>query len=113
MMLLLGVGTALGSGDSYSPLCSVVSCTYALSTERQLVSTATKAIQVYRCVDGSAQDVGFTRAGVVNTATVDAFCNASVGGVISRNCFLAKIYEQNGVTACTLFNSIRRICRTT
>jgi hypothetical protein len=93
------------------PLCGVsgTTCTYAFSTERQLVSTAIKAIQVYRSVDGTTQDVGFIASGpntgLVNTATVDAFCNASVGGVISRNCFLAKIYEQNGVTNCNIYNA--------
>jgi hypothetical protein len=98
---------------TYTPLCggSLPSCTYAMSTERQLVSGATKAFQVTRSVDSTTQDVGFissgANTGLVNTATVDTFCNASVAGVISRNCFLSKIYEQIGTsgTNCDMYNS--------
>jgi hypothetical protein len=48
--------------------------------------------------------VGFTRAGLVNTATVDAFCNAAVGGVISRNCYISRIFDQSGHN-CPIYNS--------
>jgi hypothetical protein len=65
-MMLLGVGKALGSGDSYTPLCSVgPTCVYAYSTERQMVSTATTALQLERSVDGTTQNVGFTSSGLL------------------------------------------------
>ncbi len=101
--MMFGLGKAPG-GSSYTPLCNIVSCTYALSTERQLVASATVALQVFRTVDSTTQDVGFTGAGTVNTATVDAFCNASVAGVISRNCFMSKVYDQSG-NGCVIYNS--------
>jgi hypothetical protein len=93
---------------SYTPLCggSNPTCAYAYSTERQMASTATAAFQVERSVDSTTQDVGFIGSGVntgfVNTATVDGFCNASVGGVISRNCFISILYDQSG-NACPIF----------
>ncbi len=102
-MMMFGVGRAPG-GSSYTPLCSIVSCTYALSTERQLVASATVALQVFRTVDSTTQDVGFTGAGTVNTGTVDAFCNAPVAGVISRDCFISKVYDQSG-NGCVIYNS--------
>jgi hypothetical protein len=103
-MMLLGMGGLPGGG--YTPLCggSNPTCAYAYSTERKLVSTATTALQVERSVDSTTQDVGFTSTGRVNTATVDAFCNASVGGVISRNCLISKIYDQSG-NGCVIYNS--------
>jgi hypothetical protein len=83
--------------SSYRPLCggSLPTCAYAFSTERQLVSGATTALTVYRSVDGTTQNIGFT-GGLVNTAAVDAFCNASVAGVISRSCLLAGVIDQTG-----------------
>jgi hypothetical protein len=103
-MMMLGMGGLPGGG--YTPLCggSNPTCTYAYSTERQMVSTATLAFQVERSVDSATQDVGFTGAGVVNTATVDGFCNASVAGVISRNCFISAIYDQTG-NNCKIYNT--------
>jgi hypothetical protein len=103
-MMLLGMGGAPGSG--YTPLCggSNPTCAYAYSTERQMVSTATTSIQVYRSVDGTTQNVGFTSAWLVNTATVDSFCKAAVAGVISRNCFISEIFDQSG-NACPIFNT--------
>ena len=53
-----------------------------------MVSTVATALQVERSVDGTTQNVSFTRAGLINTATVDAFCNAAVRGVIFRNCYI-------------------------
>ncbi len=104
-MMLLGMGPPPVS-SGYTPPCGGTNpaCAYAYSTERQMVSTATTAFQVYRSVDGTYQDVGFTGAGLVNTATVNAFCNAAVGGVISRNCLLARIYDQSG-NACPIWNA--------
>ena len=69
-----------------------------------MVSTATTAFQVERSVDSTTQDVGFTGAGLVNTAAVDAFCNAAVGGVISRNCLISRIYDQSG-NGCPIYNA--------
>jgi hypothetical protein len=116
--LCLGAGAApamhmgrAGGGAPFVPpsgaqLCggSLPSCLSAESTERQLVSGATKAIQVERSVDSTTQDVGFTSGGLVNTATVDTFCNARVAGVISRNCWLSRIYEQGGNSNCDVYN---------
>ena len=103
--MMFGLGKSPGNGSAYTPLCSVgPTCAYAYSTERQMVSTATTAIQVYRSVDGTTQNVGFTGAGLVNTATVDGFCNAAVAGVISRNCLISQIIDQTG-NGCLLFNS--------
>jgi len=102
-MMLLGMG-GLPGGNSYTPLCNVVSCTYALSTERQMVSTATVAFQVERSVDSTTQNVGFTGAGKVNTATVDAFCNAAVARVISRNCYISEVFDQTA-NGCNIYNS--------
>ncbi len=104
--MMFGLGKDHGNGSAYTPLCSVgPTCVYAYSTERQMVSTATAALQVYRSVaGGSTQDVGFTGAGLVNTATVDAFCNAAVAGVISRNCLISKIYDQTG-NGCVIYNA--------
>lgn len=101
-MMLRGMGKAPGS--LYTPLCggSNPACAYAYSTERQMASGATAALQVYRSVDGATQNVGFTGAGLVNTATVDGFCNAAVGGVISRKCLISEIYDQSG-NACPIF----------
>lgn len=103
-MMTFGLGKPAGNG--YTPLCGGANpvCAYAHSTERQMVAGATVALQVYRSVDGTTQDVGFTSAGRVNTATVDGFCNASVGGVISRNCLLSKVYDQSG-NNCPIYNS--------
>jgi hypothetical protein len=103
-MMMRGMGKAPSSG--YTPLCGGAnpSCAYAYSTERQMASTATTALQVYRSVDGTTQNVGFTSGGLVNTGAVDAFCNAAVGGVISRNCLISEIFDQSG-NACPIFNS--------
>lgn len=103
-MLMNKTGGGAPSAPTYTPLCggSNPTCAYAYSTERQMVSTATTALQVYRSVDGTTQDVGFTGAGLTNTATVDNFCNAAVGGVISRNCLLSQVYDQSG-NACPIF----------
>jgi hypothetical protein len=101
--MMFGLGKAPG-GSGYTPLCNIVVCTYAFSTERQLVGSATVAFQVFRTADSTTQDVGFTAAGAVNTATVDAFCNASVSGAISRNCFISKVYDQSG-NGCVIYNS--------
>ena len=95
----------LGTGVAYTPLCNLVSCSYALSTERQLVSGATQAIEVMRSVDNTTLNIGFTAGGLVNTAAVDSFCNAAVAGVISRNCWLAQVYDQTA-NACNIFNSL-------
>ena len=95
--MMFGLGRAPGNRSAYTPLCSVgPACAYAYSTERQMVSTATAALQVYRSVDGTTQNVGFTSAGLVNTATVDGFCNAAVAGVISRNCLISEVFDQSG-----------------
>jgi hypothetical protein len=102
-MMLRGMGKAPG-GSAYTPLCNIVSCTYAFSTERHMVSSATAAFQVERTVDSTMQDVGFLGNGRVNTATVDAFCNAAVSGVISRDCFISKVYDQSG-NGCVIYNS--------
>jgi hypothetical protein len=69
-----------------------------------MVSGATTAFVVQRSVDNTTSNVGFTGAGVVNTATVDAFCNASVTGVISRNCWIQGIVDQTG-NGCLIYNS--------
>jgi hypothetical protein len=104
-MMMFGLGKAPGVGSAYTPLCSVgPTCVYAYSTERQMVSTATTALQVERSVDSATQNVGFTSAGLVNTATVDAFCNAAVGGVISRNCYISEVFDQSG-NNCPIYNS--------
>jgi hypothetical protein len=123
LTLLLGLSIAdaasmlgrAGGGNppappSYVPLCggSNPTCTYAFSTERKMVSGATNAITVQRSVDSTTQNIGFiasgANAGLVNTATVDSFCNASVGGVISRNCYLEGVIDQTG-NGCLIFNS--------
>ena len=54
-MMMRGMGKAPSSG--YTPLCGGAnpSCAYAYSTERQMASTATTALQVYRSVDGTTQ----------------------------------------------------------
>ena len=94
-----------GPPPGYTPLCSVgPGCAYAYSTERQMVSGAASALQVQRSVDGATQNVGFTGAGLVNTATVDTFCNAAVGGLISRNCFISEVFDQTGHN-CRLYNA--------
>jgi len=103
--MMFGLGRAPGNRSAYTPLCSVgPACAYAYSTERQMVSTATAALQVYRSVDGTTQNVGFTSAGLVNTATVDGFCNAAVAGVISRNCLISEVFDQSG-SGCHIYNS--------
>jgi hypothetical protein len=102
-MMMFGMGRAPG-GSSYTPLCNISACTYAYSTERQMVSSATVAFQVERTVDSTTQDVGFLGNGRVNTATVDAFCNAAVSGVISRDCLISKVYDQSG-NGCVVYNT--------
>ena len=102
--MLFGLGRAPGGGGAYTPLCNISACTYAYSLERQMVAGATAAFQVERTVDSATQDVGFLSNGQVNTATVDAFCNAAVSGVISRNCFIAKVYDQSG-NGCVVYNT--------
>ena len=84
------------SGTESTPLCggSNPTCIYAYSTERQMVAGATTGIAVYRSVDGTTQSIGFASSGLTDTAAVQAFCNAAVSGVISRNCFLATVYDQ-------------------
>lgn len=81
---------------AYTPLCGGANpaCVYAYSTERKMVAGATTGIAVYRSVDGMTQSIGFTRNGRTDTAAVQAFCNAAVSGVISRNCFLSTLYDQ-------------------
>ena len=99
--LLLATVVVLLSGAAvaavaYTPLCggSNPTCTYAYSTERKMVAGATTGIAVYRSVDGTTQSIGFTRNGQTDTAAVQAFCNAAVSGVISRNCLLSTVYDQ-------------------
>ena len=112
--MMFGLGKAPGAGSTYTPLCGGANpaCAYAYSTERQMAASATAAIQVYRSVDGTTQNVGFTSAGLVNTATVDAFCNAAVAGVISRNCFISEISIGRGTVA-RYSTRPPGICRTT
>jgi hypothetical protein len=102
--MMFGLGRAPGGGGAYTPLCNISACTYVYSLERQLVSSATVAFQVERTVDSTTQDVGFLGNGRVNTATVDAFCNAAVSGLISRDCFISKVYDQSG-NGCVVYNS--------
>ncbi len=99
--LLLATAVVLLSGAAasafaYRPLCGGANptCTYAYSTERKMVAGATTGIAVYRSVDGMTQSIGFTRNGQTDTAAVQAFCNAAVSGVISRNCLLSTVYDQ-------------------
>jgi hypothetical protein len=99
--LLLATAVVLLSGATadavaYTPLCggSNPACTYAYSTERKMVAGATTGIAVYRSVDGTTRSIGFTSSGRTDTAAVQAFCNAAVSGVISRNCFLSTVYDQ-------------------
>jgi hypothetical protein len=84
------------SSTESTPLCggSNPTCAYAYSTERKMVAGATTGIAVYRSVDGTTQSIGFTRNGQTDTAAIQAFCNAAVSGVISRNCFLSTVYDQ-------------------
>ena len=102
--MLFGLGRAPGGGGAYTPLCNISACTYAYSLERQMVAGATAAFQVERTVDSATQDVGFLGNGQVNTAAVDAFCNAAVSGVISRDCFISKVYDQSG-NGCVVYNA--------
>ena len=69
------------------------------------MSTATAAIQVFRTVDNTTANIGFISNGKVNAAAVDAFCNAAVVGVISRNCFISRVFDQT-TNACDIFNTI-------
>ena len=62
--MMFGLGKDPGNGSGYTPLCSVgPTCAYAYSTERQMVSTATTALQVERSVDGTTQNVGIYKRG--------------------------------------------------
>jgi hypothetical protein len=100
-LLVLATAVVLLSGAAaaavaYTPLCGGANpaCVYAYSTERQMVAGATTGIEVYRSVDATTQSIGFTRNGLTDTAAVQAFCNAAVSGVISRNCLLSTVYDQ-------------------
>jgi hypothetical protein len=88
-MMLLGMGKAPGGGGS-GALCNVsgVTCQYAFSVDRRVVTGATNAFAVY---DGTTMhDVGFLGNGTVNMANVYSGCYSV------QDCYYGEIFDQTG-----------------
>ena len=94
-------GTYIVSG---SALSWTIDTAHSQTVGPVTMTTVMAAIQVERSVDSTVQNIGYTVGGLVDTSQVDAFCNAAVSGVISRQCYLSEIFDQ-GPNLCHVYNS--------